>query len=667
MTLKPIAENYVRQGSVIMNAVVQQDGWKINTVAPGTTPSCNLVTKTLNVTAFGPALTAKQENRIRANHIHECGHAVLSELDRCDALVHDITNALEDLRIEAALGYTWAGAGPSLQEDNAELAKEIGAIIEAGKWGAGPLREALTRLMFADQGITLAGTPSAKAQTYMDLIGAKFASWHTLPDRMTKDGAKHVITLAKEIADMLREAKKEEQQEKPEPKQDKAGKGEKGDKGEKGEGKPEAGKGKPGKDEDDAAPAPDGDSELDGDEDNGKPEAGDDDDDADEGAGKGDAGDEDEDADTDGSAGADGDEDGDDADDDEGKSGKDGSKPGSKGQDTDDEVAPKSDPKAVESALIADLSGDDVSTIRQETAAEAAANSTDGDPDRYVSDTSQDVWTTPGTDDVEYQKSKVETAAVVGKLQRTLEQALIADTRARVTRNLEDGNLDLQALHHICKGTSKAVFSRTTPGQKLNTAVVITMDESGSMGSDKSAAMRSFAIALGESLDRIGIPFEIIGASTAGHRSLEAGIDRMNPILHLVYKTFTDRWGAVRTRLGTIRARANNVDGEFILNAGKRLLARREHRKVLISLSDGLPMAGHGNEIKMRRNLVRSCQTLRKNGIEVYGFGMLTSDPKQYYGSKWFVYAPTIANMGTQFFKECVGIIKGRGKGVETV
>jgi cobalamin biosynthesis protein CobT len=74
----------------------------------------------------------------------------------------------------------------------------------------------------------------------------------------------------------------------------------------------------------------------------------------------------------------------------------------------------------------------------------------------------------------------------------------------------------------------------------------------------------------------------------------------------------------------------NNVDGESVLTAAKRLLTRREPRKVMIVLSDGQPSAV-GIPAHLQSHLKRAVQTCEDMGIEMIGIGIETDSVKYYY------------------------------------
>ena len=248
-------------------------------------------------------------------------------------------------------------------------------------------------------------------------------------------------------------------------------------------------------------------------------------------------------------------------------------------------------------------------------------------------------------------------SVAVASMTGALEQALRSIARCRKNPYLRHGKIDKKRLVQITKSLSKDIFYQTQKGEKLDVAVEIIIDESGSMNNYHE-------IQLGETLNQIGIPFEITGSTTKylspGSMGLD-GFTRANPIVYNHYKTFGEAWQNVRARIVHSDKYKHNIDGEVVEYAAMRLVSRKESRKVIFSLSDGEPCAGHGNDSEMAANLIRVCERCRKNGIEVYGFGIATEDPKAYYGEKYFIPLETIGKMGDEFIRKFAEIVtKGK-------
>ena len=70
-------------------------------------------------------------------------------------------------------------------------------------------------------------------------------------------------------------------------------------------------------------------------------------------------------------------------------------------------------------------------------------------------------------------------------------------------------------------------------------------------------------------------------------------------------------------------------------------------------------MGGQGSaaDNQLAQNIRDACARARRNGVEVYGFGIGTNNPQHYYGKEWFVRLSEDAKMNTEFFKQFSDII----------
>jgi hypothetical protein len=210
-----------------------------------------------------------------------------------------------------------------------------------------------------------------------------------------------------------------------------------------------------------------------------------------------------------------------------------------------------------------------------------------------------------------------------------------------------EGDIDEDALQEIVMG-DKRIFEEERPGVILNTAWEILVDQSLSMGSGNTKGTKSYwsrpaAIALGESLHRCGIPFEMWGWDTDEILPLRhlpaAGADgvhtRMGSQIYYKYKAFYESWPRTRRRCGSITGMHENDDVGAIYYAAKRLLKRPETHKVLVVLSDGYPAqnAWCHERFEMWRfqQLKDALELVRKAGVVDIGVGIKSSHVTEFY------------------------------------
>jgi cobaltochelatase CobT len=109
---------------------------------------------------------------------------------------------------------------------------------------------------------------------------------------------------------------------------------------------------------------------------------------------------------------------------------------------------------------------------------------------------------------------------------------------------------------------------------------------------------------LARTLDRCGVQTEILGFTTRGWKggqSREAWLSegrpphpgRLNDLRHILYKRADEPYRHARKSLGLMMREGllkENIDGEALLWAHARLLARPEERRILLVISDGAPV-----------------------------------------------------------------------------
>ena len=669
--------------------------------------------------ACASGLTEEALMTLRTQVYHEAGHIAETKMAKHDqpaGALFKILNALEDRRMERVLREDHLGCKTVLRWGTEYYNKKVGEHIMDGE--GGPLWEALCAMSFMVEGIIPAWKVTPKAQRYVDAAYAEFSKVMTCGTTYDcLELAKHIYELLKEENEKFNDEQKPEQKSKPK-------NSKKPDKSDKDESSDDSGEGEPGEDESDDGESSEGESEESKEEKEEKKKKGkskksddeDDDDESDEddkGGKESDEGEKDEDSDKGKSDDDDSDED---SDSDEGESESDEEKGDEDdgGADAHDELddeaesadSEKSDDesdgtKTDDSAAESDKSTisanetksneevaykPDDSGLAKEQAKTDLEEEADGatqtevlnenleemlrnlppEDAEYLALRDNDIHQVPESTDLtkqEYQNERGQIAVMVATMTRALEQALRSMTKCKKNPYLRHGRIDRNRLVAIAKGLSKEVFFHTRQGETLDVAVEIILDESGSMRKqNRVISTRLLAIAIGETLAKLGIPFEITGSTTTGgYIDLHDGFTRVNPIRFMHYKSFEEEWGAVKDRICHTGAYNNNVDGEIVEFAAHRLAGRKEGRKIIFSLSDGKPCAGQNNDSVMCYNLIRVCELVREAGIEVYGFGIETEAPKSFYGEKYFIYLESIEKMGESFVRMFADIVtKGK-------
>jgi cobaltochelatase CobT len=194
---------------------------------------------------------------------------------------------------------------------------------------------------------------------------------------------------------------------------------------------------------------------------------------------------------------------------------------------------------------------------------------------------------------------------VVARHANRLQRRLMAQQNRAWEFDLEEGYLDPARLSRIVVDPMHPLsFKREKDTNFRDTVVTLLLDNSGSMRGRPITVAATCADILARTLERCGVKVEILGFTTRawkGGQSREAWLaagkqanpGRLNDLRHIVYKGADAPWRRARKNLGLMMREGllkENIDGEALDWAHKRLLARTESRKILMMISDGAPV-----------------------------------------------------------------------------
>lgn len=233
---------------------------------------------------------------------------------------------------------------------------------------------------------------------------------------------------------------------------------------------------------------------------------------------------------------------------------------------------------------------------------------------------------------------------MVGPLQKDLERAVAARSLATWEAGRRSGRLHAANLSRLAVGDSR-VFRRRHETTSKDVAVSLVIDASGSMSGSKIHLATQSAYALSQVLERIGISHEVVAFTTgqpvASYETLEAEqkkigrrFTRIEGLYMPILKGFNERLKTeVKERFGWLpnsRILRNNIDGECVEIAARRLMGRREAGKVMIVLSDGAP-AGQGDMHALQTHLKKVIKNVEKAGVKTVGIGIESSEVTKFY------------------------------------
>jgi len=193
----------------------------------------------------------------------------------------------------------------------------------------------------------------------------------------------------------------------------------------------------------------------------------------------------------------------------------------------------------------------------------------------------------------------------VGRLANKLQRRLQAQQNRSWEFDREEGILDVARLARVVANpTTPLSFKVEKDTQFRDTVVTLLLDNSGSMRGRPISIAAICADVLARTLERCQVKVEILGFTTRawkGGQSRERwlaegrkpGPGRLNDLRHIVYKSADAPWRRVRDNLGLMMKEGllkENIDGEALEWAHRRMVFRREQRKILMVISDGAPV-----------------------------------------------------------------------------
>lgn len=193
----------------------------------------------------------------------------------------------------------------------------------------------------------------------------------------------------------------------------------------------------------------------------------------------------------------------------------------------------------------------------------------------------------------------------VTKLANRLQRRLMAQQSRSWDFDQEEGLLDAARLARIVIDPTRSLsYKIERDTQFRDTVVTLLIDNSGSMRGRPISIAAISADIMARTLERCGVKTEILGFTTRAWKGGQAREEwlaagrppmpgRLNDLRHIVYKKADDPWRRARRNLGLMMREGllkENIDGEALLWAHGRLIARPEERRILMVISDGAPV-----------------------------------------------------------------------------
>jgi cobaltochelatase CobT len=239
---------------------------------------------------------------------------------------------------------------------------------------------------------------------------------------------------------------------------------------------------------------------------------------------------------------------------------------------------------------------------------------------------------------------------VVGRLANRLQRRLMAQQNRSWDFDLEEGALDSARLVRVVLDPMQPLsFKQERDTNFRDTVVTLVLDNSGSMRGRPITVAATCADILARTLERCGVSVEILGFTTRAWKGGQArekwlkdgkpaNPGRLNDLRHIIYKSADTPWRRARRNLGLMMREGllkENIDGEALLWAHNRLIARPEQRKILMMISDGAPVddstlsVNPGNYLERHlRGVIELIET--RSPVELLAIG-IGHDVTRYY------------------------------------
>jgi cobaltochelatase CobT len=206
-------------------------------------------------------------------------------------------------------------------------------------------------------------------------------------------------------------------------------------------------------------------------------------------------------------------------------------------------------------------------------------------------------------------RARLDSSDSVGRSQlirssRWLQRRLSTRLHGHWEGGRDEGVLDPGSLARALTNLARPlVYRQLRDARHIDTTVTLLLDVSNSMRGRRATLAALCADQLGFVLDRVGIATEILGYTTRawkGGRSHERWVEegspsnpgRLTDLRHIVFKSAATPYRRARRSLGLVLQRGllkENVDGEALLWAHRRLTSRSELRRILVVVCDGAP------------------------------------------------------------------------------
>ena len=254
------------------------------------------------------------------------------------------------------------------------------------------------------------------------------------------------------------------------------------------------------------------------------------------------------------------------------------------------------------------------------------------------------------------EKEYSENHNLINKLVRKLDKLFNSLNKNLWIYDQEEGYFDSSKFaNFIANPDYHDIFKYEKQIREKNTVVSLLLDNSGSMRGKPIITSAITTEIITKVLEKCNVNVEILGFTTRewkggnskkkwenlGKPSLPG---RLNDLLHIIYKDADCRWSNCKKNLGLVLKEGllkENIDGEALTWAYRRLNLRREKKKILIVISDGAPVDDStlsANAPDILDNHLKDVvnQIQKKNKVHLLAIG-IGHDVSKYYSNAFII------------------------------
>lgn len=241
----------------------------------------------------------------------------------------------------------------------------------------------------------------------------------------------------------------------------------------------------------------------------------------------------------------------------------------------------------------------------------------------------------------------------VATMRAKLRRALMAKKDRVWLSGQTRGRFDTRRLVTALAGAHD-IYQVRHDGEDIDTAITIMVDCSASMAGNEITLARQTAVALSSALEGTGVAYEVLGFTNRSTALNDAERDHLRALwpargkvrvgmhgtldrVHIYeFKRFDEPLREAKRAIGNI---ANvllyeNNDADSLYIAWQRIKKRREPRKIIMVLSDGYPSCQvHGTDSTAFLNeaLTKMVKRVSDDGVQLIGIGIESSAAKRFY------------------------------------